>query len=77
MEQVENKRGLQGAVEMALKKGTEKERIIAVLDCIRGYKNEYDESTEKEKSEGFKRCKNEMRNQINKIKDFVNSGISS
>lgn len=67
-----NKSGLQGAVEMALSKGTEKERIIAVLDCVRGYKNEYDENSERDKSEGFKRCKNEYRNQINKIKDFIN-----
>lgn len=67
------KSGLQGAVESALAKGTEKERIIAVLDCVRGYKNEYDQETEKAQADGFMKCKNEYRNQINKVKDFVNN----
>lgn len=75
MEQTSNKSGLQGAVEEALKKPTEKERIIAVLDCIRGYKNEYDEVTEKLQTEGFKKCKSEYRHMIDKIKIFVGNSI--
>lgn len=73
MEQTANKSGLQGAVETALAKGTEKERIIAILDCIRGYKNEFNQATEKAQCDGFMKCKNEYRNQISKVKDFVNN----
>ena len=75
MEHTSNKSGLQGAVEEALSKSTEKERIISVLDCVRGYKNEYDEVTEKLQTEGFKKCKSEYRHMIDKIKVFVNNSI--
>ena len=67
------KNGLQGAVETALSKETEKERMIALLDCIRGYKNEYNQQTEKAQCDGFMKCKSEYRNQINKVKDFVSN----
>jgi hypothetical protein len=55
------------AVESAMKKETEKERIIAILDCVRGYKNEYDAKTQKAEMDGFMKCKNEYRHQIKKI----------
>lgn len=59
--------GLKLAVENALNKATEKERIIALLDCVRGYKNEYDVKTQKAEMDGFMKCKNEYRHQIKKI----------
>lgn len=59
--------GLKLAVENALKKSTEKERMIALLDCVRGYKNEYDIKTQKAEMDGFMKCKNEYRHQIKKI----------
>lgn len=65
------KSGLQVAVENALTKGTEKERIIAVLDCVRGYKNEYNHEEQNLQSEGFMKCKNEYRHQLDKIKNIV------
>lgn len=67
----ETKSGLQVAVENALTKGTEKERILAILDCVRGYKNEYNQENQKEHSEGFMKCKNEYRHQIDKIKNII------
>lgn len=67
----ETKSGLQIAVETALQKGTEKERLLALLDCIRGYKNEYSQETQPQHSEGFMKCKNEYRHQIDKIKAIV------
>ena len=70
------KSGLKGAVENALAMGTEKERIIAILDCIKGYKNEFDQQTETAQCDGFMKCKTDYRNQIKKIKDFVeNSSV--
>ena len=65
--------GLKNAVKDALSKDTEKERIIAVLDCIRGYRNEYDINDQKAQFEGFIKCKNEYRHQIEKIKEMVNT----
>jgi hypothetical protein len=64
---------LQSALTEALSKKTEKERIIAVLDCVRGYKNEYDINEQKHQFEGFVKCKNEYRHQIQKIKEFVSN----
>jgi hypothetical protein len=63
--------GLQNALKEALSKSTEKERTIAVLDCIRGYRNEYDMTEQKAQFEGFTKCKSEYRHQIDKIKEFV------
>ena len=56
------KEGLNQALNEALSKSTEKERIIAVLDCVRGYRNEYnrDLEEEKDKFEGFNKCKSEF-----------------
>lgn len=67
------KGGLNQALSEALSKTTEQERIIAVLDCVRGYRNEYnrDLEEEKDKFEGFNKCKSEYRNQIEKVKEFV------
>lgn len=67
----QTKGGLQLAVESALAMGTEKDRMIAVLDCIKGYKNEFDQQTETAQCDGFMKCKSDYRNQIKKIKDFV------
>ena len=75
MEQTTNRNGLQNAVQDALAKGTEKERMIAVLDCIRGYKNEYDEQTQRAQTEGFMKCKSEYRNQISKVKTLIESNL--
>ena len=60
-------KGLKLAVENAINKSTEKERMIALLDCVRGYKNEYDFKTQKAEMDGFMKCKNEYRHQIKKI----------
>jgi len=72
MEQSGTKRGgLNEALSEALSKTTEKERMIAVLDCVRGYRNEYKQETEKAQFDGFSKCRNEYRNQIEKVKEFV------
>ncbi|HWY13067.1 MAG TPA: hypothetical protein VN026_17150 [Bacteroidia bacterium] len=67
----EVKGGLFLAIEEALKKETETERIVAVLDCIRGYKNEFDTKTEKNQYDGFLKCKIEFKNQIRKVQDYI------
>ncbi len=67
----EVKGGLFLAVEEALKKETEKERVLAILDCIRGYKNEFDSKTEKPQYDGFLKCKIEFKNQIKKVQDYI------
>lgn len=65
------KGGLNQALSEALSKSTEQERMVALLDCIRGYRNEYNQETEKHQFDGFMKCKNEYRNQIEKVKEFV------
>jgi len=73
MEQAEVKKGgLNQALSEALSKPTEQERIIALLDCVRGYRNEYSSENEKAQFDGFMKCKNEYRNQIEKVKEYVN-----
>jgi hypothetical protein len=72
MEQTEVKKGgLHQALKEALSKSSEQERIIAVLDCVKGYRNEYNTESEKPQFEGFMKCKNEYRNQVDKIKEYV------
>ena len=66
------KGGLNQALHDALAKSTEQERIVAVLDCVRGYRNEYNSETEKAQFDGFVKCKSEYRNQIEKVKEYVN-----
>lgn len=66
------KGGLSQAITEALSKTTEQERIVAILDCVKGYRNDYDMNEEKAQFDGFMKCKNEYRNQIEKIKEFVN-----
>lgn len=65
--------GLFQALKEALSNDTEKERILGVLNCIRGYKTEYnkDSDEEKDKFEGFMKCKSEFKGQIQKVKDYV------
>lgn len=69
--EVKEKKGLYLAIEQALAQSTEKERIIAILDCIKGYRNEYDVTNEKGQFEGFYKCKSEFNGQIKKVKDFI------
>lgn len=69
--QVREKGGLYLALELALKKENEKERMIAVLDCIKGYRNEYDATNEKPQYDGFMKCKNEIKGQVKKVQDYV------
>lgn len=71
------KGGLNEALKEALSKPTEKERIIAVLDCVRGYRNEFHQENEKLQFDGFMKCKNEYRNQIEKVKEYVNNRHNS
>lgn len=65
------KSGLYGALDNALSLPTEKERMLAILDCIRGYRSEFDQNEQKLQNEGFMKCKNEYRHQIQKIKDYI------
>lgn len=67
------KSNLISALEATKEKETELERILATLDCVRGYKNEYDQETEKPQSEGFQKCKREFNSQVEKIKEWVKS----
>ena len=69
--QVKEKGGLYLALDQALNKETEQERIIAVLDCIKGYRNEYDITNEKPQYDGFTKCKMEFKGQIKKVQDYV------
>jgi len=72
---------LNEGVEKAMSLPTEKERLYAVIDLIRGYKNEYHPVQEKEKNEGFERCKTDLviiREKIKaKLDDIFDSGIVS
>ena len=42
------KGGLSQAISEALSKTTEQERIVAILDCVKGYRNDYDMNEEKD-----------------------------
>jgi hypothetical protein len=73
---------LNEGVEKAMSLPTEKERLYAVIDLIRGYKNEYHPVQEKDKNEGFERCKTDLviiRDKIKaKLDDiFDNISVSS
>jgi len=69
--QAKEKGGLLSAIEQALSKGTEKERMIAILSCVKGYRNDYNIETEKAQFDGFSKCRNEFKNQISKIQNCV------
>lgn len=59
------------AISEALSKTTEQERIVAILDCVKGYRNEYDMNEEKAQFDGFMKCKNEYRNQMKRLKSSL------
>ena len=48
------------AVEKAMSLPTERERSLALVDLIRGYKNEYHRFRERQQNEGFERCKTDL-----------------
>jgi len=57
---IKKKNFLNDGVEKSMLLPTEKERMYAVIDLIRGYKNEYHPLNEKDKNEGFERCKTDL-----------------
>ena len=69
------KKGLESAIVEAISLPTEKERMIALLDCVKGYKNDFDKEKERYQYMAYFKCKDDFRKQINKIKEIVADNI--
>jgi len=63
--------GLENAISLAMKKPTDKEKILAVLDCVRGYKNDFSMTDQQYQYSGYNTCKEAFKRQIDKIKQYV------
>lgn len=62
---------LEEALEVALSKKSEMARILSVIDCIRGYKNCYEENEHPQEREGFSEAMKGLKLQRNKVKKII------
>lgn len=75
----DKKTSLSEAVENALNLPTEKERMLAIIEVVRCYKNEYNpnlEADEKFMHDGYEKCRNGVEKLKSKIKEQIESNFS-
>lgn len=70
-----SKMGLEPAIIEALNNGSEKERLLALLDCVKGYRNEYNKENERFQYFAYFKCKDDYKKQIQRIKEIVRANF--
>ena len=72
---IQTKGNLDTAIEEALKLPTEHERIVAVIETIRCYRNEYGWTDDEQKHlfEGYEKCRMGVVKIQTKVKEILNN----